>query len=52
MCVTFRWGIKISYYLNVQNDGYMAFVAKYSGDEFIRRQVGSEEDGKRKSGTA
>ena len=35
-----KWGIKISYYLNVQDDGYMAFVANYSGPEFIRRQVG------------
>jgi alpha-L-fucosidase len=35
-----KWGIKISYYLNVQNDGYMVDVAKYDGPEFIRRQVG------------
>jgi len=35
-----RWGIKISYYLNVQDDGYMAFVANYSCAEFTRRQVG------------
>ena len=35
-----RWGIKIGYYLNVQNDGYMVDVAKFDGPEFIRRQVG------------
>jgi alpha-L-fucosidase len=35
-----KWGIKISYYLSVQNDGYMVYVAKYGGDEFIRRQIG------------
>lgn len=35
-----HWGIGICYYLNVQNDGYMTNVAKYSGKEFIRRQVG------------
>jgi alpha-L-fucosidase len=35
-----KWGIKICYYLNVQKDGYMAEVAKYSGAEFTRRQVG------------
>jgi len=35
-----RWGIKISYYLNVQDDGYMTSVAKFSSAEFIRRQVG------------
>lgn len=35
-----KWGIKISYYLNVQDDGYMNSVANYSDAEFIRRQVG------------
>jgi len=35
-----RWGIAICYYLNVQDDGYMVDVAKYDGEEFIRRQVG------------
>jgi alpha-L-fucosidase len=35
-----KWGIGISYYLNVQNDGYMVDVAKYTPAEFIRRQVG------------
>mmetsp|Transcript_15265 Transcript_15265/g.39253 ORF Transcript_15265/g.39253 Transcript_15265/m.39253 type:complete len:598 (+) Transcript_15265:41-1834(+) len=35
-----KWGIKISYYLNVQDDGYMVSVAKYSPEEFIRRQIG------------
>lgn len=34
-----KWGIKISYYLNVQNDGFMTFKANYSSAEFIRRQV-------------
>jgi alpha-L-fucosidase len=35
-----KWGIGISYYLNVQNDGYMKLVANYTPEEFIRRQVG------------
>lgn len=35
-----RRNIKISYYLNVQDDGYMNSVANYSCSEFIRRQVG------------
>ena len=35
-----KWGIGISYYLNVQDDGYMMRVANYSDAEFIRRQVG------------
>jgi alpha-L-fucosidase len=35
-----KWGIKICYYLNVQNDGYMSKVANYTGAEFTRRQVG------------
>eukprot|EP01065_Artemidia_motanka_P032943 TRINITY_DN39921_c0_g1_i1.p1 TRINITY_DN39921_c0_g1~~TRINITY_DN39921_c0_g1_i1.p1 ORF type:complete len:524 (+),score=162.30 TRINITY_DN39921_c0_g1_i1:65-1573(+) len=35
-----KWGVKICYYLNVQNDGYMTSVAKYSPAEFIKRQVG------------
>jgi hypothetical protein len=35
-----KWGIKISYYLNVQDDGYMTSVAKYNSSEFVRRQVG------------
>ena len=39
-CALCRWGIRIGYYLNVQDDGFMTFVANYSGDEFIRRQVG------------
>jgi len=34
-----RWGIAICYYLNVQDDGYMTWVANYTGKEFIRRQV-------------
>jgi alpha-L-fucosidase len=34
-----KWGIGISYYLNVQNDGYMKLVANYTPAEFIRRQV-------------
>ena len=35
-----KWGVKIGYYLNVQDDGYMASVANYSDTEFIRRQIG------------
>ena len=35
-----RWGIKICYYLNVQDDGYMVSVAKMNASEFIRNQVG------------
>ena len=35
-----KWGIRICYYLNVQNDGYQTMVAKASSEEFIRRQVG------------
>ena len=35
-----KWGIKICYYLNVQNDGYMVKVANFTGAEFMRRQVG------------
>lgn len=35
-----RWGIKICYYLNVQKDGYMTQVAKYSPEKFIDQQVG------------
>jgi len=35
-----KWGIGISYYLNVQDDGYMMRVANYSNEEFIRRQIG------------
>ena len=35
-----KWGIKIGYYLNVQDDGYMNLVANYSCSEFIRRQIG------------
>ena len=35
-----KWGIRIGYYLNVQDDGYMKSVANYSDDEFVRRQVG------------
>ena len=32
--------LQISYYLNVQSDGYLALVAKVGGAEFIRRQIG------------
>jgi len=35
-----RWNIKIGYYLNVQDDGYMNLVAKSSCADFTRRQVG------------
>jgi alpha-L-fucosidase len=35
-----KWGIRIGYYLNVQDDGYMNSVANYSCAEFARRQVG------------
>ena len=35
-----KWGIKIGYYLNVQDDGYMNFVANYTCEDFVRRQVG------------
>ena len=35
-----KWGIRIGYYLNVQDDGYMNLVANYSCTEFVRRQVG------------
>lgn len=35
-----RWGIKICYYLNVQNDGYQKLVSKLTPAEFIERQVG------------
>ena len=33
-----KWGIKIGYYLNVQDDGFMHLVANYSCAEFSRRQ--------------
>lgn len=35
-----KWGIKISYYLNVMDDGYLNLVAKCTPEDFIRRQVG------------
>jgi hypothetical protein len=35
-----KWGIKISYYLNVMNDGYSVKVAKLGPEEFIRREIG------------
>ena len=35
-----RWGIKISYYLNVACDHYATLVEKIAPEEFIRRQVG------------
>ena len=35
-----RWGIKISYYLNVACDHYATIVEKITPEEFIRRQVG------------
>lgn len=35
-----RWGIKICYYLNVQEDGYQTLVANATPEEFIQRQVG------------
>lgn len=35
-----RWGIKIAYYLNVQDDGYQNFVVKASPEDFIQRQIG------------
>lgn len=35
-----KWGIRIGYYLNVQDDGYMNSVANYTCDDFIKRQVG------------
>eukprot|EP00041_Stephanoeca_diplocostata_P015783 m.302730 g.302730 ORF g.302730 m.302730 type:complete len:514 (+) comp20152_c0_seq1:263-1804(+) len=34
------WGIKICYYLNVQDDGYMTLVENASPEEFIKNQVG------------
>jgi hypothetical protein len=35
-----KWGIRIGYYLNVQDDGYMNLVANYTCDDFIKRQIG------------
>ena len=35
-----KWGIRIGYYLNVQDDGYMNLVANYTCEDFIKRQVG------------
>jgi hypothetical protein len=35
-----KWGIKISYYLNVQDDGYMNSVANYTCADFVARQTG------------
>ena len=35
-----RWGVKICYYLNVQDDGYMTKVAKRTPADFVERQVG------------
>lgn len=35
-----KWDIRIGYYLNVQDDGYMNLVANYTCDDFIKRQIG------------
>ena len=35
-----KWGIGISYYLNVQDDGYMVSIMKNNCSDFTRRQVG------------
>lgn len=34
------WGINICYYLNIQCDGYMTYVANYTPEEYITRQLG------------
>lgn len=35
-----RWGIKVCYYLNVQNNGYHKLVEKLSPEQFIASEVG------------
>lgn len=35
-----RWGVKICYYINPVDDGYLAFVANVSAQEYKRRQMG------------
>ena len=35
-----KWNIGISYYLNVQDDGYMNYVMNNTCDDFTKRQVG------------
>ena len=35
-----RWGIKICYYCNPRDDGYLANFGKLSADEFAQRELG------------